>query len=232
MIKAFLENAGLIVATPGLEHRSMLGMAGSFVKIPIKVPRRDEEEARELLEALDADEEHEPAEESGRDSLVGEAPRQRRIAIFVSCVLTFGAGHFYVRETMAGLVLLTLEVAAVVAVCAGLPLAGVVIFGCVLTDLVGSVRTVGRLERGEEPLSRGAQLLRAVLGAALGSAGFLGLLQLIPEEAEPIQPEAPRYEPFPVPEPAPEPLEDPFRPSFPESFPGETPEPDSDPVTP
>lgn len=38
LLKGLLEDHGLVVATPGLEHRAMLGMAGSFMKIPIKVP--------------------------------------------------------------------------------------------------------------------------------------------------------------------------------------------------
>ncbi len=182
LLKGLLEDQGIVVATPGLEHRSMLGMAGSFVKIPIKVPRRDLAEAEALLDALneggddDEDEDELPRQES---------PRRRRIAIFVACVLTFGSGHFYVRQNVAGLVLALIELSAIVVLCGGEPVAAALLAGCVLADVAGSFAAVRRQER-ELPKPEGpAQVLRTVALVAVATALSFGALQLVPEDEEP-----------------------------------------------
>lgn len=220
LLKGLLEDQGLVVATPGLEHRAMLGMAGSFVKIPIKVPRRDEAEAKALLAALDTED---GEADEGDDVLPEEAPRRRRIALFVACAMTFGTGHFYVRENAAGLLLLVLEAVSLSLLCAGEPLGGVVVFGCVLADIGGSLRAVRRQERGQPKLSRVSQVVRTLPAVAVASALTFGVLQLLPEQEEPPAP------PMPPPPPAPfnpSPLGDyPFEPRDPAAPPYEEPPP-------
>ena len=186
LLKGLLEDHGLVVATPGLEHRSMLGMAGSFVKIPIKVPRRDLAEAEALLEALNEGGDEDEDEDEDEDDIPEEAPRRRRIAIFVACVLTFGCGHFYVRQNVAGLVLALIELSAMVVLCGGEPLAAALLAGCVLADIVGSFAGVSRQERGLALPSGPAQVLRTVPVVAVAAALCFGAIQAIPEEDNPL----------------------------------------------
>lgn len=184
LLKGLLEDHGIVVATPGLEHRGMLGMAGSFVKIPIKVPRRDLAEAQALLQALNEGGDDDEPDEDESDAIPEEAPRRRRIAIFVACVLTFGSGHFYVRQNVAGLVLALIELSAIIVLCGGEPVAAALLAGCVLADIVGSFAAVRRQER-ELPKPGGpAQVLRTVAVAAVATALSFGLLQLVPEEVD------------------------------------------------
>ncbi len=204
LLKGLLEDHGLVVATPGLEHRAMLGMAGSFVKIPIKVPRRDKAEAEALLAALEEESDGDADEgtEDGSDALPAEAPRQRRVALFVACAMTFGSGHFYVRENAAGLLLLVVEAVALALLCAGEPLGGVVVFGCIVADIGGSLQAVRRQERGQAKLSRASQVLRTLPALAVASAATFGVLQLLPEQEE-----EPPPVPMPLPPTPPEPIE-------------------------
>lgn len=180
LLKGLLEDHGIVVATPGLEHRGMLGIAGGFVKIPIKVPRRDKAEAEALLEALEGSEVDDDEDEAAPE----EAPRRRRIAIFVACVLTFGCGHFYVRQNVAGLVLAIIELSAVLVICSGQPIAVALLVGCVLADITGSFAAVRRQERGLDPPTDTAQVLRTVVTVAVTTALSFGAIQLIPEDEE------------------------------------------------
>ena len=203
MLKALLEEEGFIVAAPGLEHRSMLGMAGSFVQIPLKVPRRDQERAVALLEAL----EHAVVvdEETGADPELGavapspveraveevdgfrndsrDPPRRKRIAIFVACTLTFGAAHFYVRETLAGVTLLLAELAGWVVLLSGEGIGGAVVLGAIAMDVIGAIRNIRRREDGEyRPLSSVGQVLRTAVGLLLASALVGAIFRALPED--------------------------------------------------
>lgn len=184
LLKGLLEDQGIVVATPGLEHRSMLGMAGSFVKIPIKVPRRDVAEAEALLDALNEGGDDED-DEDDEEPVPEEAPRRRRIAIFVACVLTFGCGHFYVRQNVAGLVLALIELSAIVVLCGGEPVAAALLAGCVLADIAGSFAGVRRQEQGKPKPEGPAQVLRTVAAVAVATTLSFGVLQLVPEDEEP-----------------------------------------------
>lgn len=78
MIKDLPEHEGIVVATPGLEHRAMFGVIGSHIDILIRVPARDVRRARKLIAAFDAapivDEEmSEPDSEDDDDDGGGEA---------------------------------------------------------------------------------------------------------------------------------------------------------------
>lgn len=186
LLKGLLEDQGIVVATPGLEHRGMLGIAGGFVKIPIKVPRRDLAEAEALLDALDegGDEDEDEDHDDEDEALPAESPRRRRIAIFVACVLTFGAAHFYVRQNTAGLVLAIIELSALMVLCGGEPLAVALLVGCVLADIVGSFLAVRRQERQVAPPGGPAQVLRTVAAVALTTALAFGAIALVPEDEE------------------------------------------------
>jgi hypothetical protein len=55
MHRDLLEQEGIEVLLPGVEHRGMLGMVGAYVAIPVRVPESQAERAREILAALTAE---------------------------------------------------------------------------------------------------------------------------------------------------------------------------------
>lgn len=49
IIKSILEEEGILVFVQGYNHRSMLGMVGTYIDINIMVPERDAERARKYI---------------------------------------------------------------------------------------------------------------------------------------------------------------------------------------
>ncbi len=205
MYRDLLSQSGIPVMTPGSMHRSMLGVLGSYVVIPIQVPELRAAEAAALLAAM-ADEGAVVVDDSpgmsdlgssGRDADDGalapgdgpyrralqrttaESPRLKRVAAFLALTVTFGSAHFYVREHVSGALLLFAELGAL-----GLSTSWPSLIGgvpvLVLVDLVGAVRAADRYNEGK-PLSALAQLGRtgASIFFALALAALAGTLLAI-----------------------------------------------------
>jgi hypothetical protein len=148
-LRALLESEDIAVATPGLEHRALLGIAGGYVDIVVRVPNKDLSRAQELLDSLRASTPPDEAE----DDKPEEKPRTdrlRRIAVFAACTLTFGCGHFYARRWRSGWIILAVEVIAI-ALALALPVFAFSLGGIVLADIVGSVGLIGADQRGAPP---------------------------------------------------------------------------------
>ncbi len=166
MLRDLLEQEGIPATVQGTNHSALLGGLGAAaLRVPLQVPERDAERAREILSALEEYDEVEPAEaRSAPDALEmtsGEGPyrshappeapppRRRVVAVFVSLFLpmvvgAFGAGHFYVRSYMSGFILLTLGWTAVIAGFGGVRAAWLGIPIVVALDLAGSLAKIPR----------------------------------------------------------------------------------------
>ncbi|UJR83260.1 DUF2007 domain-containing protein [Sandaracinus amylolyticus] len=159
MIRELLESEGIPVSTPGLEHRAMVGVMGSYVEIVVQVPRRDRERAQALLDALEAApidgpdlrDEDEPREEravvSYRDAARAPstvAGKRRRVAAFASMVIP-GGGHLYVAQWRSAGIVALVEVLALVLAGAGMPFAIFLLPLAVLGDVLGAIWHCERL---------------------------------------------------------------------------------------
>ncbi len=183
--RELLQDAGIVVATPGLEHRHMLGMIGGYVKISIKVRQSDLEAAREILTSLeDADEILEPIADPkppavdgpyrggpGDDEEGYTDKKLKRIAAFASLVLTFGSGHFYARQMHTAWLILALEANAIGAALLGHPELAAIVPALMIYDFFGGLRAVDRFNAGEIA-SASAQLARVPLVLAFAGAAY------------------------------------------------------------
>ncbi len=104
------------------------------------------------------------------------SPRLKRISGFLAIAVTFGAGHWYARETTSGLVITLAQIAALWLAMTVHPWAIVAVLALVAYDFVGSMRASNRFNAGR-PLSNNKQALRS-LGAVAVSAGLV--LALLP----------------------------------------------------
>lgn len=104
------------------------------------------------------------------------SPRLKRVSGFVAIAITFGAGHWYARETTSGLLITLAQIAAIWAAMTLHPWAIVAVIALVAYDFVGSMRAANRFNAGR-PLTNNQQALRS-LGAVLVSAGLV--LALMP----------------------------------------------------
>jgi hypothetical protein len=53
LLREALVREGIVVACPGLQHRSLLGMVGSFIEIVLRVPATDLERAHQIVDDLE-----------------------------------------------------------------------------------------------------------------------------------------------------------------------------------
>ncbi len=115
-----LEGEGIPASAPGLQHRGMLGMAGTYISVPVRVPEEDYERAAELLllfQESPVAEDNGPYRDAAPERKVRsdkEAPRLRRIAIIASFICP-GGGHFYARSYPAAWSLLVMMLVGVYA---------------------------------------------------------------------------------------------------------------------
>lgn len=162
-LRELLENEGISVSTPGMEHRSLLGIAGGYVEILVRVPKKDLARAQELQESIRSSTPVDPPE-SGAPEEKARTDRLRRIALFAAIWLPFGGGHFYARRWGTGFFFLALQLATVA--CAFVwPLFWYAIPWVAIADAVGAVRMIGADQRGEAPdiLARMAPVLALVV---------------------------------------------------------------------
>ncbi|MFT3924186.1 MAG: DUF2007 domain-containing protein [Myxococcales bacterium] len=161
MLEELLRNEGIPVAMPGLQHRAMLGVLGGYVSIPVQVPVRESQRARELLAAFrGAPGSHEEPNESSADTNSGatqaepatpvrSAKAAAGVAMLGTAVLgSVGAGHLYMRQYAAAAALFVLGWITVISLFAGantwpgLPL-------LVFVDIVGAASIARSQSRGE-----------------------------------------------------------------------------------
>lgn len=180
MIAELLEGEGIPVATPGLEHRSMLGMAGAYIEVVLVVPSTDLERARELVAALDASiEDGAEDDEGGEDGAEDDEPRARaerdeptpepklkRIAAFAALVFPFGGGHMYVRRFATAGLLAVLQIASWIAMVVGVPAAFLLLPLVVAADYLGAAWHCDRIAANASAPERGGWRRFAVPAAA------------------------------------------------------------------
>ncbi|MEM6954247.1 MAG: hypothetical protein AAF645_01125 [Myxococcota bacterium] len=180
-----LASEGIVASAPGLMHRGMLGMVGTYVTVPVRVPRADEARARELLAFLQEDVEEDEVEfdadapGSYREAAAQkrtELPRRRRIALFAGIVFPFGGGHFYARAYPSGWLLLWLSVMGVYAILnRSVPVAFTYVpLAVVAFDLIASGKAVRDFNE-ETPRSAFAQAALALPAVALLTYAFYRL---------------------------------------------------------
>jgi hypothetical protein len=164
MIRELLESEDVPVATPGLEHRAMLGVIGGHVAIVVQVPRADVARAREALDALDAapldglevtseDARPERVNVDYRTSARGPSTvgGKRRRVVPIAALFIPGGGHVYVAEWRSAAVVALTQIAVLAALVFGVPYAGLFIPLVVLADIAGGTWHCDRLARGEAP---------------------------------------------------------------------------------
>lgn len=107
----------------------------------------------------------------GTDSDAGpssESPRQRRVAAFVALTLTFGTGHFYVRDIFGGALLFGAELVALGCAFFGAPLVALSLPVIVACDFIGAQLILTRLRAGQPASALGRLLpVLALLAVAL-----------------------------------------------------------------
>lgn len=153
MLVELLEHHEIPVTSAGLEHRSLFGIAGGFVRIVLEVPEDRLAEAEELLYAFEEapvlDEADGPyrgaSSEVDQSSAVEEGPavdpalsnRTGRGACFFALAFPFGCGHLYVRSPGAFRVLFMTAITTLVV---GMKYAVVLptFIVIALTDILGS----------------------------------------------------------------------------------------------
>ena len=207
MLRDVLSQEGIEATIPGAYHGALLGAAGALIRIPVQVRRSQAEEAACIVEAIDEydavlpDGEEGPAvpaEEMERRLALADAqdegqgpyragpivreaperPRLKRVAVIASVVLTFGAGHFYARDTRGGLLLLLSELVVLLLAMGGhAPQAMGALPILVIADVVGAMGAVDRAN-GEQTeggkASRHAALVGAILALAVALLALLG----------------------------------------------------------
>lgn len=145
MIAERLRSEGIEVATPGLEHRSMLGFLGSYVEIVVRVPRAEIERARQLVVELESAEPEAPRR--------GEPPVPlKRTAAFAALVFALlGGAHLYVRRWVGAGLVAAAYWAALAAAAYGVPGALLVLPLVFAGDLAAASWHCDRAQRGADP---------------------------------------------------------------------------------
>jgi hypothetical protein len=142
LVRELLEGAGIAVSTPGLEHRSLLGVLGGYVDIVVRVPSKDLERAKELLAAYEA-----------TDSAPTEPlPKLKRIAVFAACVIP-GGGHAYARAWLGAAIVLALHATAWIAVLGDVTLAIALVPLVYAADIAGATWHCDRTQSEHAPAS-------------------------------------------------------------------------------
>jgi len=176
MIRELLEDEGIVVAVPGLEHRAMLGIAGGYVDIVVRVLASDLERARAIVAALDSadivpgDDDEVPSD--GDDELAREPDREsvtyrestrgtvrdpvtfhrsKRIAAFAGLWLPFGGAHLYARRYASAAILAFLMIVSFFAIGLGVWLALALPLVIVALDVAGATWHCDRSTTGVAP---------------------------------------------------------------------------------
>ncbi|MBN8609217.1 MAG: DUF2007 domain-containing protein [Deltaproteobacteria bacterium] len=145
MIRALLEEEGIPVATPGLEHHSLMPHVGAAIEIVVRVPQGELDRAKKLVTEMEreVDEEPVPSEnapyrEAAKKKPAPLSPRLKRIAV-VATFLCPGGGHFYVQRPRRAFVVIAGYVAAFVAMGLEVPMSGYLLAVPWLADVIGGI---------------------------------------------------------------------------------------------
>ena len=107
LIKDTLEQNGIYCFIQGYEHRSMLGVLGSYVELGIMVPEDQSEEASEIVKELLETIQVLPPEFEDEDEKEAYKPpkkfrpKNKRIAVFLSFAIP-GTGSCYAGNSKSG----------------------------------------------------------------------------------------------------------------------------------
>jgi hypothetical protein len=128
ILRGYLEDHGIFCYVQGENHRSMLGMVGTYISLRLMVPSAKLEEAQGLLEAFyaedpegdagpefrgpfrDGDQEDEEEDSLDHAHLAQKIRRARSMAL----LFPFGGGHLTAGAPVRGLVLAAAVAGAVV----------------------------------------------------------------------------------------------------------------------
>lgn len=194
-----LEEHEIPVSSVGLEHHSLYGIAGGFVRIVLQVPVDRWEKADELVEAfLEAppvapeDYRHPaslPPEPLGPDEPQDDAdesplaPDRRALgALFYTFILGvfFGGGHAYARAVGPFLYLASTTLALFGAAMAGYAIVLLSLPFILLLDVLGSLGRIREMREGRRTGLRATLARRAFLIAPLPGAILLVLAMVAP----------------------------------------------------
>lgn len=195
MVRELLEGEGIVVATPGLEHRAMLGVIGSHVDIVLQIRGRDLARAREAVEALEAApldglalDDHDDARPERlavdyRSSARGSSTLggKRRRVVPIAAMFIPGGGHVYVAEWRSAAIIALTELASLGALVFGVPYAAVLLPVALVADIAGATWHCERLARGESPPGFARRLAPELV--AIFALAWLGL-QVVGPAAE------------------------------------------------
>ncbi len=172
MVRALLETEGIAVSTPGLEHHSLMPHVGAAIAIVIRVPSRDLERARALVQEMEREVEEEPVpsenapyREAAKKKAPTLSPRLKRIAVVASFIVPGGA-HFYVQRPMLAFAVICGYAAAIASMIAWVPYSGYALAVIWLGDVLGG------LEGCDVAQGRLGSVWRK--GASLGAVALVG----------------------------------------------------------
>jgi hypothetical protein len=128
VLRSYLEHHGIHVYIRGENHRSLLGMVGSYIELGVMVPQEQLEEARELF--AEYQQEHEPVEGPDprgvhRDQFPDDAEDEdwkedaniqlaKKRAKLAALIFPLGGAHFSIQAPVSGLLLASVSVFAIV----------------------------------------------------------------------------------------------------------------------
>jgi len=145
MVRALLETEGIAVSTPGLEHHSLMPHVGAAIAIVVRVPARDLERARVLVQEMEREVEEEPVpsenapyREAAKKKAPTLSPRLKRIAVVASFIVPGGA-HFYVQRPMLAFAVIGGYAAAIASMIAWVPYSGYALAVIWVGDVLGGL---------------------------------------------------------------------------------------------
>ncbi len=145
MIRALLEEEGIAVSTPGLEHHSLMPHVGAAIEIVVRVPASELARAKKLVTEMEREVEEEPVpsenapyREAAKKKATPLSPRLKRIAVVASFIVP-GGGHFYVQRPRRGFVVIAGYVAAFVAMALEVPSSGYLLAVPWISDILGAL---------------------------------------------------------------------------------------------
>jgi hypothetical protein len=178
LVRALLEEEGIAVATPGLEHHSLMPHVGSAIEIIVRVPRAELARARALVDEMEREVEEEPVpaesapyRETAKAKPAPLAPRLKRVAVVAACIVPGGA-HFYVQRYALAAVVIAGYAAVIAAIALAVPAAAFLLPLVWLGDVVGGLEGC---DEARDPKS-GARWRRfAAPGVLAATAAWAGV---------------------------------------------------------
>ena len=172
MFVELLRSEGISAAATGLQHRGMLGIAGSYIQVPVRVAGVNAEAAQELLTLFQSSSSVEsPYRGLSKAEEKEEIPRLKRIALMAAFSVPVGGGHFYARAYPAAWTMSALSLVGLISLSTDIGWLHALPLGVVLADLLLGH---GAVERANEkrPWSFSKQILMVVVATALTTSAL------------------------------------------------------------